>query len=481
MANISELVASIEVELEAARNREARARKTIEVTLAEIQQDSRAQATDEEDAQMQRSFETIELAKAQQVSIQGKLANARKVQSEEADFQKRMNEATRPEGLPTGDQRRTASVSVGNEPHTYNEHTDPTGQLFLSDVVRQYVSGDVRATDRIRRHMNEDQVDRAAAGQQIRTSGDVGTGAFSGLVVPQYLVNLVAPKVANLRPFANICNSQPLPASGMSLDISRITTASAVSLQSAELAAGGATSMDDTLLTVSVQTALGEQTVSRQAIDRGTGIGTIVLEDLFRQYATTLDNTLINQASTGLSTVAASNTVDGITADVEHLYPNILKAASASETATQGVAFPDHVVMHPRRWYWMQSQMVSTWPAMTQPGVDPRAVGVNEATPYSMGVQGRLPNGMAVVTDANIITNGGSGTDEDEIYVVPSSECFLWEEAGQPAYIRAEQTKANTLGVLLVVYGYFAYTYARYSGATQKVDGDALVTPVWAG
>ena len=478
MANISELVASIEVELEAARNREARARKTIEVTLAEIQQDSRAQATDEEDALMARSFETIDLAKAQQVSIQTKLNQARKVQVEEADFQQRMNSATRPDGLPSRDQgQRTASVSVGNEPRTYSAQSDPTGQQFLSDVVKQHVAGDIRASDRLRRHMNEEQVDRASAGMSLRAGGDTTTTNWSGLVVPQYLVDMVAPKVANLRPFADICNKHTLPASGLSLDISKVTTASAVSVQTAELTAGGATSMDDTLLTVSVQTALGEQTVSRQAIDRGTGVSDVVLQDMFRQYATTLDNTLLNQSTNGLTNVAHGNAT-ATAATLAAIYPAILGAASQSETATLGMAHPTHTLMHPRRWYWLQSLLTTQWPAFTQPGVAPDslAAGANSAAPYNTGVTGVLPMGLKVVTDANITTAGGTD-DEDEIYVVPDTECHLWEDAGNPMYIRAEQPKANTLGVLLVVYGYFAYTFARYTNGTQKITGAGLAAP----
>ena len=475
MANIGELVASIEVELEAARNREARARKTIEVTLAEIQQDSRAQATDEEDAQMSRSFETIELAKAQQVSIQSKLAQAQKVQAEESDFQKRMNDATKPEGLPSrSDNQRTTRASVGNEPHTYTPQNDPTGSQFLSDVVRQFVTGDVRASDRLRRHMNEETVDRANAGMQLRAS-DVGTSAFSGLVVPQYLVDMVAPHVANLRPFADLCNKHPLPAQGMSLDISRITTASAVALQTAELAAGGSTAMDDTLLTINVKTALGEQTVSRQAIERGTGISDVVLQDLFRQYNTVLDNTLLNAASVGLAAVAHDNAT-ATAATLAALYPAILGAASQSETATLGMAHPDFALMHPRRWYWLQSLLTTQWPAFTQPGVqaDSLALGANNAAPYNTGIAGVLPSGLKVVTDANIVTNNGVGTNEDEIFVVPSMECHLWEDAGSPAYIRAEQPRANNLGVLLVVYGYFASTFERYANATQMISGAGL-------
>ena len=478
--DINELVASIEVELEAARNREAKARKTIEVTLATAQQDGQTALSDEDEALVQRSFDTIENAQAAQVSIAQKLAKAQQVRASQSDFDARMQSATTPQGLPAREQgeRRTASLSVGNEPRTYSEHSDPTGQQFLSDVVKQHVAGDIRSSDRLRRHMQEEQVDRASAGMSLRAAGDTTTTNWSGLVVPQYLVDMVAPKVANLRPFADICNKHTLPASGLSLDISKVTTASSVEVQTAELAAQGTpVSMDDTLLTISVQTALGEQTVSRQAIDRGTGVSDVVLQDMFRQYATTLDNTLLNQATNGLTNVAHGNAT-ATAATLAAIYPAILGAASQSETATLGMAHPTHTLMHPRRWYWLQSLLTTQWPAFTQPGVasDSLAAGANSAAPYNTGVTGVLPMGLKVVTDANITTAGGTD-DEDEIYVVPDTECHLWEDAGNPMYIRAEQPKANSLGVLLVVYGYFAYTFARYANGTQKITGAGLAAP----
>lgn len=472
--NITELVASIEVELEAAQAREAKARRTIEVTLATAQQEGQTALSEEDEVRVQRAFDTIENAKAAQTSITEKLAQARKVQATEADFDARMKNATTPANLPKNDGQQRASLSVGREERTYAKHNDPVGTQFLSDVVRQYTTGDVRAADRLRRHMQEEQVERAGQGMELR-AGEVGTGAFSGLVVPQYLVDMVAPHVANLRPFADLCNKHPLPAQGMSLNISKITTASAVELQTAENAAGGATAMDDTLLTINVQTALGEQTISRQAVERGTGIEDVVLQDLFRQYATKLDNTLLNQATTGLTNIAGSS-VTAASADLAGIYPAILKAASQSETATLGMAHPTHAVMHPRRWFWLQSLLTTQWPAFTQPGVDPRALGDNANAPYNMGPQGVLPSGLRVVTDANVLTNGGTDS-EDEIYVVPAMECHLWEEANSPVYIRADQPKANSLGVMLVVYGFFAYTFARYSSATQKITGAGLAAP----
>ena len=102
--DINELVASIEVELEAARNREAKARKTIEVTLATAQQDGQTALSDEDEALVQRSFDTIENAQAAQVSIAQKLAKAQQVRASQSDFDARMQSATKPQGLPSREQ-----------------------------------------------------------------------------------------------------------------------------------------------------------------------------------------------------------------------------------------------------------------------------------------------------------------------------------------------------------------------------------------
>ena len=46
-------------------------------------------------------------------------------------------------------------------------------------------------------------------------------------------------------------------------------------------------------------------------------------------------------------------------------------------------------------------------------------------------------------------------------------------------YLRFDQPKAAELDVLAVVYGYNAYTAARYQNAWAKVTGTALVIPTF--
>jgi hypothetical protein len=261
------------------------------------------------------------------------------------------------------------------------------------------------------------------------------------------------------------------------VNISQVTTPSSAALQASELAAVSATSLDDTLLTIPVQTAAGMQNVSRQAIDRGTGIEETVLQDLFARYYTAQDSTLINQATTGLSAVATAHTYTDASPTGPKAYPFVMGAAAGVEAALLAMGQPTHVVMHSRRWYWFAKEMTSTWPMINSMNLPAQASGqMNQNSSYGSGVRGVFPNGLLVVVDNNIGTTKGGGT-EDEIYVVPQRECHLWEDQGAPAFIRAEQPNAATLGVLLVVYGYFAYTLQRYVGATQKVGGTGLIAP----
>jgi hypothetical protein len=295
---------------------------------------------------------------------------------------------------------------------------------------------------------------------------------------------MYAPPARALRPFADICNQHVLPASGMTVNISRITTGVSAALQSAENTAVSETNADDTLLTINVLTSAGQQTVSRQAIERGTGIDDVIMSDLFRAVATNLDSTLLNQATTGLANVTNATTYDDTSPTVSELYPKILEAMSDAEAAFLAMARPDFAVMHSRRWYWLSNALVSTHPFINQPMIPPAslAAGANNASIYNSGVRGVLPNGTLVCVDNNVVTTDGDTTNQDEIYVVASDECHLWEDPAAPVFIRAEQTHAASLGVLLVAYSYFAYTHARFgTTAHSKVAGTGLTTPSFTG
>jgi hypothetical protein len=483
MPSIDELIATIEVELEAATKRRDKATAETKAIIAVAQSEGRSNLTEEEDDRIKLLTESRERAKTDIEGVKGKLGQANRVKADELEVERQAKET-----VPTPAAQRVPKpydelARVGREERTYHAGVDRKGGMFLRDVARSFLYHDVQAGERLARHMHEERVERAQ--YLTRAAGDTLLTNWTGLVVPQYLTDMKAPAIAALRPFANICNKHDLPADGMTINISRVTTASSVALQANELDVASATTLDDTILTENVQTAAGQQTLSRQVIDRGTGIEEVVMDDLFRRYATTLDSTLIVQATTGLSAVATATAFTTATpafmsaTAADSLYGKILSASAGVEAALLAYGSPTHAVMHSRRWYWIQSKVAAVWPGVSQPSIPVQAGGVNTAAGYDEGSRGTLPNGLSVIVDNNISTANGTATNEDEVYVVPASECHLWEDPSAPVFIRAEQAKAANLGVLLVLYGYFAYSFRRYTNGMGKVGGTGLTTPTF--
>jgi hypothetical protein len=485
-ATIEDLIISQEAELELEKRSKERGHATIRSVLATAKQAGRANLTAEEDEEIARQEDTIARSKVNMAGLEHQLEISKRTKVSELENDAYLSERhANPSSVDRGTKPAYDRVArVGSEERTYNPSNCRSGAEFLKDVTQQFLYRSIEAEQRLSRHMQEERVERGQYMQ--RAAGDAATGAFAGLTVPQYLTDMYAPKVAALRPFADQCNKHALPASGMTINISLITTGTSAALQATEQTAVSATSIDDTLLTENVQTAAGQQTLSRQAIDRGTGVEDIVMDDLFRRYATTLDSTLINQATTGLAAISTAQAQASVLTTPQ-FYSALVQAQSSVETTLLGWAQPDLVVMHPRRWYSMISAVGSTWPMAfgSNNAVPTQNTLINSELGYAKGNRGTLQNGLGVCVDANITTAGlaqaTTGGNQDQIYVVPTQECHLWEDPQAPVFIRAEQPAAANLGVLLVLYGYFAYTFRRFSGATINLCGAGFVAPTFSG
>jgi hypothetical protein len=479
-ATIEDIIISQEAELEVEKRTRDRSFGEIKAILATARQEGRATVTEQEDADIKSAQDRVARSKVNIAGIEHKLEISRRTKAAELEVDNHLAEhKAYPAGVPEarGGTPYDRVARIGQEERTYHPGNTGKGGAFIRDLSMRAMYGDIEAEGRLTRHMQEERVER---GQYLQRAA--GTGAFAGLTVPQYLTDMYAPAVANLSPFADACNKHDLPENGMTVNISRITTATSVALQTSENASVSNTDIDDTLLTIAVQTAAGQQTLSRQAIERGTGVEGIVMDDLFRRYATTKDSTLINQATTGLSAVGTSVAYADASPTAAELWPKLLGAASGAEAALLGYGGADIAVMHSRRWYWMQSQLTNSWPLVSQPGMggtgNDGAMATANLSGYGRGARGMLPSGLVVITDNNIPTTKGGGT-EDEIYVTSSQECHLWEDPNAPVFIRAEQPAAGSLGILLVLYGYFAYTFSRFSNSVQLIGGTGLIAPTF--
>jgi HK97 family phage major capsid protein len=365
-----------------------------------------------------------------------------------------------------------STTSITREARTYS----PEGEAsFVKDAFNAKFGNDYAAQERLARHTKEEEVERRS----------VGTGNFAGLVIPQYLVDLAAPLARAGRPTADFAtNKMVLPPAGMTLNISRMTTGTSTAIQANENDNVSNTNADDTLLTVNVRTIAGQQDISKQAIERGTGIDSFIIADLIRGWHTTLDNQILNGDGTSGSILGLSNTV-GVNAityndaapSVADLYPKL--ADAYQQIQTDAFMNPTHWVMHPRRLAFLLASVDLNGRPLVVPTVGGpfNAVATGAGQAY-YGNSGYSLMGLPIIADANVTTTAGGGT-EDEIYCVTAPEFHLWEQAGSPFALNFDATGAGSLTIKSVVYGYAAATAGRYPGAFSKISGTGLVAPTF--
>lgn len=354
-----------------------------------------------------------------------------------------------------------ASTVVKSEPRTYTAKSEHS---FLRDAFAAQFSSDYGAQERIARHMKEESIERR----------DVTSANFAGLVVPQFLTDLAAPFARAGRPLADRARKHALPAAGLTISLSKVTTGTAVATQS-EGAAVQETNMDDTKLDLTVQTVAGQQNVSRQAIERGTNIDSLVMADLVSAYHTKVDDLLNVEL---LASAGQSVTYTDASPTVAELYPKLLDAVQKVQTTF--FAGPNVIVMHPRRLAFILAALDSSNRPLAVPTpYAQNAISTGDGS-VQYGNSGYAIAGLPVLTDANVSIVEGAGTNQDTIFVGNLQELHLWEQgSGEPMMLRFEQPKAAELDITMIVYSYVAMTANRYPNAWAKISGTGLVTPTF--
>jgi HK97 family phage major capsid protein len=404
--------------------------------------------TSDEDAQIAKSLEDVRDLDAQI--------------ERHTELETRAKEAA---DLRAKNQINEVTTKVVAEPRTYRANGEHS---FIRDAYMANFNGDFAARERLSRHQQEEKIERR----------DVTSTNFAGLVVPQFLTDLAAPFARAGRPFMDASRKHQLPDAGLTLSISKVTTGSATAVQT-EGAAVQETNMDDTKLDVSVVTVAGQQNVSRQALERGTGIDSLVMADLVSAYHTNLDSLNVTTSATSLTNIITQVvTFTSGSPTVALLYPKLLDAIQRVQT--NYFQTPNFVLMHPRRLAFILAAVDEQDRPLAVPtpyGFNPIATG-NGAAQYAQS--GYSIAGIPVISDANVTITNGAGDDEDVIIVGHTSESHLWEQGdGSPMMLRFEDVKSAELEVKMVVYGYSAYTANRYPKAFALVGGTGLVTPTF--
>lgn len=390
----------------------------------------------------------------------------------------------------TGERRSPADLSVTEQP-VYR--SGPGGQSYFKDLYQATRKGDPQAGERLRRNnkmVAEEVQKRARTGDAKAQQRALTTvnGAGGEFVPPLWLESEFVRYARPGRVTANLCNPGDVPSGTDSINIPKIASGTAVAPQASQNTGVQQTDLTTTSIAASVNTVAGGQTVSMQLVEQSPlNIDDLILEDLAADYAMKLDSGQVLNGSGSGGTAMGILNLAGTTAvtwtqgtpalgGAGGLYAKI--AGSISAITTSRYQSPDAIVMHPRRWWWAVSQADSTGRPLVVPNT---AHPFNAAGSMSDSVNYEGPVGyvlgLPVYIDANIPTNLGAGTNQDEIIVGRFADYRLWE--GNLRSEAFEQTYAQNLSLFVRVYNYVAFQAARYLTATALITGTGAVTPTF--
>lgn len=361
------------------------------------------------------------------------------------------------------------TVEVVAEPLTYE--ADAPHSIFRDLVAAQ--KGNGAASQRLERHMTEMRVEN-------RTSSLVGgTDADGGyLVAPVYLQDEFVALARPGRKLVDAVGTKPLPPNTDSINIPTMDSGVAVADQTEANAAQDTAATFGTV-TGAVQTIAGIQNVSQQLVDRSVpGVDQVIFADLTRAYASKLETAFISSSTTnakGLTELSGTNgvTYTATTPTAAGLYPKI---ADAIQQVATGIYEPaTHIFMHPRRWAFLLSQSDSQNRPLVTPYAPMNAAGQQDGV-VSEGAVGSL-QGLPVHVSANIPTNGGAGTNQDEIYVVSAPNLYIYEDQSGPYLDTFRDVLSGSLQVRFRLFSYYSLILGRRPKAISVISGTGLVAP----
>lgn len=381
---------------------------------------------------------------------------------------------------------RRERVTVTSEPETYRKGGQAS---YFRDLFRAQVKGDTSSIERLSRNDREvsDRLERIARGAEQALEGmearalSTTDGAGGEFVPPLWMINDYVELARGGRVVADQVRPMALPPGTDSISLPKVATGTAVAEQTSQNTAVQDTDATTGSVTANVATIAGKQIVSQQLLDQSPiNMDQILLADLAADYAVKADAFVINNNATnkvGLLNVSGLNAVTYTSASptTAELYP---KVADGIQRIHTGRFLPgDKIFMHPRRWAWFTAAVDTAGRPLVVPVANmPQNVLAAMGAVASEGFVGTL-QGLPVYVDPNIPANLGTGTNEDRVIILRSSDVIFFE--GTPQAEAFRETKADQLSVLLRFYNYAALHASRYPKSISVIAGTGLVTPTF--
>lgn len=363
----------------------------------------------------------------------------------------------------------------GQENHVEATAIDEKYELSRKDHEKYFLRQMLEAVN-----VRRDNRGRAYSYRALSTSSGSG-GEF---VPPMYETAEWIAFMRAGRVVADNCRHEDLPDGTMSINIPKVWGGTSVATQGTQNQNVSNTTLETELVTLPVETKAGMQIVSLQLLERSPiAFDEVVSQDLGKAYAQQVDIAVLNGSGTkdvtGILNTAGINTVTWTQASpsLKGLYGQM--GIAKSDIADTLFLPATHAFMTSKRWEWIGQ----TFDTQTRPVVVPsyngpfNAVQVAPDTAVAEGAVGRTLSGLHTFEDANIPSNLGAGTNQDVVVISRMTENWLFES---PIVTRAlPQTYGAQLSVLLQLYGYIAFTAARYPNANSVITGTGLVAPTF--
>lgn len=364
------------------------------------------------------------------------------------------------------------------EPTTYSREN--TRASYLQDVCRVGANMDYtgQARERLMRHAQDVETSTEKRYAEMRDLSRVdGAGGYA--VPPLWMMDDYVELARPGRALANLVTNQPLPPGTDSINIPKLLTGAATGVQTADNTNVVEQDITDTSVNAPVRTIAGQQDVAVQLLDQSPiQFDQVIFRDLIADYAAQVDGQVIAGTGAagqvlGLLATAGIITVASAGVTIANVYSALADAVQRIHTTRR--LPPQAIVMHPRRWAFFQSLLDTTnrplfLPAQNNP-MNAAGIITDVAAEQVVGNM----HGLPVITDPNLPTNLGAGTNQDPILIMRATDHILWESGVRTrAY---PETLSGQLTVRLQVFGYLAFTAARFAASTAHVTG--LIAPTF--
>lgn len=370
-----------------------------------------------------------------------------------------------------------ARAQVVNEGLIYAKSN---GRSYLRDLVRSNPAFGLQGADEARERLQRHATDIATSPEFRDLNRTDGTGGYA--VPPLWVMQGYIDLARAGRATANVVANFDLPGGTDSINIPKMATGTATAVQTADNAAVQETDLTDTSIAAGVKTIAGQQDLAIQLIDQSPiNFDEVVFRDLVADYATKVDTQVINGSNAAGQVKGILNATGITTVTYTDTAPTVAKFFSKVADAVQQVhtvrfQSPTVIVMHPRRWAYLLASSDSTG----RPLVSASGPGQNQIATLgavaSQQVVGQM-HGLPVVTDPNLPTNLGAGTNQDPVLVMKADDLYLWESGIRSRVL--PEVGSSTLTVRLQVYGYLAFTAERYPASVSLITGTGLVPPTF--